>query len=347
MENPGKQKKYNYFIGIDVSKNTLDYAVMHQSKVLFHRQDKNELADIGSFIIGLKALPKFTIPKALFCMEHTGIYCNHLLNVLKKFKANVVLENPLLIRSFLGLKRGKTDKADAIRIASYAQKNKDDLNLWICERPVLQYMTSIYALRNRLLTIAVALKMPLEEQKTFIKQGLQKQNMQLCNRSMASIDADLLEIDLQIDLLINADGHLKRLMELITSVPGVGRITAIRIIISTNEFRDINDPKKFACYAGVAPFAKSSGLVKRKAKVSNFANKRMKSLLHLCAISASRFDNEIKAYYARKTQVEGKPKLVVINAIRYKLILRIFACVNQNRTFAKNYAQTKELQQVD
>ncbi len=340
---PFKAKKFKYFIGIDVSKKTLDYAVMYESKLLFHQLGQNDPSDILTFISTLKTIPKFTIAKTVFCMEHTGIYCNHLLYSLKRSKANMVMENPLLIKKFLDLTRGKNDKADAIQIASYAQKNRDELTLWTWRRPVLVELMSLFGLRNRLLTTAVALKTPLEEQEPYIQKYIQKQCVQLCHKSLISINADLLNIDLKIDQLINSDEHLKRLTELITSVPSIGRVTALRILISTNEFRDINDPKKFACYAGVAPFKMESGQVQRKARISHFANKKMKSLLHLCALTAVRCDEGIKAYYIRKTQIEGKPKLAVINAIRYKLIVRIFACVRQNRNYEKNYARPKKL----
>lgn len=73
-------KKFTYFIGIDVSRNELDYGVMQDKQFLFHRETKNDPIEIRSFIQELKALPKFTISKSVFCMEHTGIYCNHLLN---------------------------------------------------------------------------------------------------------------------------------------------------------------------------------------------------------------------------------------------------------------------------
>ena len=73
---------------------------------------------------------------------------------------------------------------------------------------------------------------------------------------------------------MDSDTTIKRLVELITSVPGVGLVTAIYIVTKTKEFRDISDPKKFACYAGVAPFKAESGkILNRKARVSAIATK--------------------------------------------------------------------------
>lgn len=116
----------------------------------------------------------------------------------------------------------------------------------------------------------------------------------------------------------------------------IGTITATQLLIATNEFKDINDRKKFACYAGVAPFTKESGLFKGKASVSHFANKKIKTLLHLSALVAIVHNKELKTFYKRKVE-EGKNKMSVLNAVRNKLVLRIFACVNQNRKYDRIY----------
>jgi transposase len=331
-----RTKKYNYFIGIDISKNELDYAVLHNKQLLFHRESKNHPDDILTFIAELKTLSMFNMSKSIFCMEQTGIYCNHLLKCLKKHKANIVIENPLQIKNSTGLIRGKNDKIDSIRIAQYAQKNCDDLRLWLDKRPVMIDLAALYSLRNKMLSLQVALKTPLRDQAVFLSKRFQRMNLQLCQSSIDSIKNDLIKINNHIDQLIDSDLHLKRLLEIITSVPNIGKITAIAIINSTNEFRNIQCPRKFACYSGVAPFEKESGLSKGKASVSHIANKKMKSLLHICALGALRYDNEMRAYYLRKTTMEGKPPMVVINAIRSKLILRIFSCVNKDRLYVKN-----------
>ena len=125
MANPSK-KKFTYFIGVDISRNELDLGVMQGGQLLFHREINNYPAAILSFIGQLKALPKFTMSRSVFCMEQSGIYCSHLVAALKKLKGNIVIENALKIKNSLGLIRGKSDKIDAIRIARYAYLNRDN-----------------------------------------------------------------------------------------------------------------------------------------------------------------------------------------------------------------------------
>ncbi|MDN5288711.1 MAG: Transposase family protein, partial [Mucilaginibacter sp.] len=70
---------------------------------------------------------------------------------------------------------------------------------------------------------------------------------------------------------------------------------------------------------------------------SHMANKKVKTLLHLSAIVAIQYNQDLKLFYERKVLQEKKNKMTVFNAVRNKLILRIFACVNQNRPYEKNY----------
>jgi transposase len=336
-----KPKKFTYFIGIDVSRNKLDYAVIADKKLLFHKETKNQIDDISLFVNELKLLPKFTISKSVFCMEHTGIYCNHVLSTLKKLKANIVLENGLKIKNSSGLIRGKYDKIDSIRIAQYASKNRDELKIWASKRPIVQKLTNLYTVRNRLLGVQVALKTPIKEQTGFSRKTIQKDSVQSCERSLKAVNLDLLNINLSIDKLIESDDHLNKLKEIITSVPYIGPVTATQIIISTNEFKDITNPKKFACYCGIAPFKKESGTMNGRAKVSHIANKKVKSLLHICAMAAISHKGELQDYFKRKT-LEGKDKMAVLNAVRYKLVLRIFACLNQSRNFERDFRRAEQ-----
>jgi transposase len=163
-----KTKNYTYFIGTDVSRNELDHAVMRGKALLFHVETKNTPSDILSFIQELKQLPRFTISRAVFCMEHTGIYCNHLLACLKKLKANVVQENALHIRNSLGNLRGKYDKIDAIRIAEYAYRSRERLRFFIGKRRALQQLAELNTLRTRLLSVQQILNKPIKEQSSFI-----------------------------------------------------------------------------------------------------------------------------------------------------------------------------------
>ena len=328
--------EFAYFVGVDVSKNELDLAVYNDKKLLSHREIANNQGEINQFIKQLKKLEGFDLSNTLFCMEHTGIYNNPLLMYLHKKKGNIWLESASQIKSSLGNIRGKSDKIDAIRIGEYAYKNREDARLWKPKRKIINKLADLTTLRSRLIVIKKMLTTPVKELEGFVEKSSATQYKKLCQRSLNSIEADIEKIENGISEIIRNDQELSRLFGLITSVQGIGKETAVQVIITTNEFKNIKDPKKFACYSGVAPFTKESGLFKGKARVSHMANKKMKTLLHMAALVAIVYNNDLKAYYERKVR-EGKNKMSVINAVRNKLIHRIFACVNQNRKYEKKY----------
>ncbi len=116
-------------------------------------------------------------------------------------------------------------------------------------------------------------------------------------------------------------------------MPGIGRITAMALLYYTNEFTLFRTAKELACYCGVAPFARGSGTsVRGNTRVSNFANKALKKLLHLASMAALKSNKELRAYFERKV-AEGKNKMLVLNAIRNKILHRLLAVIKRNLPF--------------
>jgi len=330
---------YTHVVGIDVSKAKLDYAVHEGKQLILQHESTNDLNGIKTFIKLLKKQPGFTMEQTLFCMEHTGIYNEFLLQYLQTLNANVCMESSLQIKLSLGLQRGKNDRLDAARIAQYAYKNQEDLRLWKPKRQVVNQLRHFTTLRHQLLQVKKQLTVALKEQIRFNKR-IAKQLTDTCKRTLAALNKDLEKVEQQIDEVIASDDELKRLFGIITSVQGIGKVTAAEIIITTNEFKNIDDPSKFACYSGVAPFEHTSGSsIRGKTRVSHKANKYMKTLLHMAAMVAIVFNDDLKAYYQRKV-LENKNKMSIINAVRNKLIWRIFACVKQNRAYQNKYLTT-------
>jgi len=327
---------YKHFIGIDISKNTLDFAVFNGSDLLFHTQISNDKEGLKTFFKKLENLPDFSMQQAVFCMEHTGIYNHHVLNFLHQQEANIRLEAAVHIKLSSGLQRGKNDKIDAIRIGQYAYEKRDKFKLWKPQREVVQRLSHLTGLRNRLISVRSQLIVPINEMMSFDKESA-SQMKKLSNATIRAVEKDIEKTDKAIEQVIESDPELKRLYAIVTSVNGIGKVTAVQMIITTGEFTTISDPAKFACYSGVAPFSYISGTtVKGKMHVSHKANKEMKTLLHMCAIVAIQYDSDLKSYYQRKVE-EKKNKMLVLNAVRNKLIWRVFACVRNNRLYQKVY----------
>lgn len=331
--------QFDYFIGIDVSKVTLDFAVAKDNQILFHQQVSNDPKGITQFLKELRQHTKATISQCLFCMEHTGIYNNPLLKALHPLSANIWVERAVHIQESIGLTRGKTDQVDAKRIALFAYKNRDEVRLWTPPRAVIVQLDRLTAQRARLVKVIKILQTPLTDSEGFIDKADRKANQQACSASLKSLKTDLKSVDKSITELAKQDPELNRLFERVTSVVGVSQTTAAEIIVTTNEFKAISNPKKFACYAGVVPFERSSGQRKGRPQVSHRANKKVKSLLHMGAMSAVQHCAQLRAYYERKVK-EGKNKMLVLNNVRNKIVLRIFACVREDRNYDEKYTAT-------
>lgn len=122
-------------------------------------------------------------------------------------------------------------------------------------------------------------------------------------------------VEKQINQLIQADPCLKELFDLMVSVPGIGPVIATELLVATNEMQTINDPKKLACHAGIAPFEYRSGSsIRGKTRVSHQARKRLKSLIHMGTMSAIQVKGALQDYYLRKLS-EGKHTMLVLNAV--------------------------------
>jgi transposase len=328
---------YKYFVGIDVSKSWLDLTVMQGNQVICHDQIENDQKAIRAYLRSLFKVKRMGSSETFFCMEHTGIYNGHLTSILYEMQLDFSVESGLQIKQSSGIKRGKNDKVDSTRIAQYAFKNSAELKLWKPKRDVVIRLKELNTLRNRVVNVIKQLKTPLKESAGFLKKQEVKKIESLNKSSIAALERDLKKIDKEIERVIKSDEELNRLFSLVTSVTGIGSVTATEIIITTNEFKSIDCSKKYACYSGIAPFEHQSGSsVRGKTRVSSMGNKNIKKLLHMAALSAINCNGELKEFFQRKVQ-EGKNKMAVINAIRNKIIARIFACVKQNRIYQKNF----------
>ncbi len=332
---------YQYFIGMDISKHSFDMAILSTSspEEIFHSAFSNDTKGFEEMMSFIKVtISEFDCNKALFCMEATGLYCNALLHFFQSQQANAWVENAIQIKRSLGIKRSKTDKVDSISIAKYAFKNSELVRLWRPSGVVLEKLKHLATLRERMVVTQKRLITPIEELREAGQEKMAEYLRKSIKRSITAIDADLKKIEEKIKECLKEDASLDHLFALITSVVGIGFVTAINLIIHTQGFNVMCDSRKLACYCGVAPFPYQSGIsIKGRTKVSHMANKKLKTNLHLAALNAIRLDPDLKAYYNRKVS-NGKSKMGVINAVRFKLLARVVSVVKNNRVYVKRTA---------
>lgn len=329
-------KQYSHFFGVDVSKKTIDITLVH-NQVFTHQQFTNNDDGMEQLTGWFKEL-KPDFENTLFCMEATGLYCFPLTRFLAANSIDIWIEHAAQIKKSTALARGKNDKVDSKRIALYATKYLERLRLWKPVDATLGKIKHLASLRDRLVETKKKLETPIKEFEEMGNTAMAKLLTKTIKSSLTAIDKDLKNIESKIIEIVNEDDNLKLLYRLITSVVGIGFVTAVNLIVHTNGFTMLKDTRKLACYCGVAPFEYSSGSsVKGRTKVHFMANKKLKCNLHMASLSAVKLDVDLKAYYERKV-AEGKSKLSVLNAVKNKLLARIIAVVNKQQEYVKKVA---------
>lgn len=251
---------------------------------------------------------------------------------LISYEFSLWVEMSLKIIRSIGLQRGKNDKVDAFRIAYYAMKNQEEAVIYKAPRKVVEKIKILLSVRDKLIQYKGSLLRHTNELKSFDLE-LYKLSTKNQNNAIKGIITDLKNIEKELDKLIKEDEILNTIYTQVSSVPGVGKITSLTLICFTNEFSMYSTSRQLACYTGVAPFEYTSGKsIKGKPRVNNMANKKLKKLLHMCALTAATYDPELKVYYQRKVE-ESKNKLLVLNNVRNKLIHRICSCIKENRVY--------------
>jgi transposase len=326
-------KEYKYFYGVDVSKGTVDI-VYTDKQITVHQKFSNDSAGMDQLMEWLRQ-NNTSSDHTLFCMETTGLYCLTLTHFLSSHSIDVWVEHSTTIKKATALARGKNDKVDAQRIASYATKNLDRLRLWKPMNATLEKIKHLATLRERLVETVKRLTVPVQEFEERGDYAMAKLLNKSMKKTLAALDKDLKMVESQIMEIVGQDENLRHLYKIITSVVGIGFVTAINLMVHTQGFSVMNDGRKLACYCGVAPFEYSSGSsIRGKTKVHHMANKKLKCNLHMASITAVRYDAELKQYYERKV-AEGKNKMSVLNAVKCKLLARVASCVNNQRMYVK------------
>ena len=317
-------------IGIDVSKLTMDCC--HHSSGSYKEFDNNidGIASMVSWSLQVSVVSK---NKLLFIFEHTGLYSDQLIQFLGSgdYLFNVV--PGLEIKRSLGIARGKDDRADAKRIALYGHRVKDEVKPFQIPSKTLDTLKRLMSMRKKLVTQRAGYTALLKEQKRVLSKQHNKVLFRVHQKMIITLDKQITIVEQEMKHLIEEDSELQNLYRLITSVKGIGGVTARFLIVYTTGFKSFETWRKFASYCGIAPFPYRSGTsIRGRTKVSHLANKEGKSLLSMCAVSAIQSNPEMKAYYNRRID-QGKNKMSTINIIRNKLLARAFAAVQRGTPY--------------
>ena len=322
--------KVTAIMGMDVSKKTLDCHLFVQQKSLPAVSNDNK---------GFKLIKRWlkkevrNLDGLLVVMEYTGIYTYQVEHFLQQHNIQFVKRPALDIKRSLGMVRGKSDKIDARFISKYGWMRKEELQPMCVVSDSQFELQQLMSHRDKLVADHASYQSKLKELVLQMGKKINKEMVDSMKLVMEILKQEIKKAEKNIKQLISSDESLVTNYELAYSVTGIGFATAVHLLIATENFTRFSDARKLICYCGVAPFEHSSGTsIRGRVRVSHLANKKLKSLLTMAAISAIQHDPELKAKYEQKVK-EGKAKMCVINIIRAKLIERVFAVIRKQKPY--------------
>ena len=335
----------NLFIGIDFSKEKVDVAVIFaeglaETSVRVFNEFKNSVS-------GYKQLVKWVEKNAngidsslwLFCGENTGDYSKPLCNHLYGRGYDMWLENAKCIKDASGIRRLKSDRADASMIAEYAMRNH---NKAIVYEPLSESLTQLreyYLYRQMVVRHRCSFEVRRGEKRLMMEKSAAKTVIAQSGKHIVSeLNKEIAKIDRKIASLIESSDELSEVYRIVTSVPGIGTQNAVCLMVYTDNFRRFNyDARSIACYYGIAPFGQDSGSsVHADPHVHYMANRHIKAMLTQAALAAVRFNPIIAQYYQRLIG-RGKKMPVAMNNVKNKLLHIVTSMVKNKQVYKPEY----------
>lgn len=309
---------YTAQLGIDVSKLKLDVALLLPTTV-------THTATFLNSPKGFDALARWLARYAAaprVCLEATGSYSLPVARFLHGRGLTVSLVNPMAIHFFARtrMSRNKTDAHDAVLIALYGQQYQP--RPWQPPTPAKQQLQELVRVREQVLETRVLVQQHLESAPAATAKYFRAQ-IKLLTRQLVLLAA-------QIQAAVQADTALDQAVQLLTSIPGIGTITAVTALTTMPEIDQLDSARQLAAFAGVTPRQHQSGAMAGRTRMSKQGHRRLRKALYFPAIAALRSNPRVQALAIRLAQ-KGKTKMVIIGAAMRLLAHLIFG-VLKNRT---------------
>jgi transposase len=333
------------FVGIDFSKEKIDVAIIFaegltETSMRVSNEFKNSVSGYKQLVKWVEESSNETEPSLwLFCGENTGDYSKPLCNFLYGRGFDMWLENAKSIKDASGIRRLKSDRADANMIAEYAMRNYDKAIIYEPLSESLSQLRELFLYRQMVVRHRCSFQVRRGEKRLNMEKSPVKTMISQSGRHIVTeLNKEIEKIDKRIAELIDSDDELAQVFNIVTSIPGIGTQNAVCLMVYTDNFRRFNfDSRKIACYYGIAPFGRDSGTsVHTDPHVHYMANRQIKAMLSQAALSAARFNPVIASYYSRLI-AKGKKRQIVLNNVKNKLVHIVTAMVRNKQLFDKDY----------
>ena len=277
-----------------------------------------------------------TTTEVRYVMEATGVYHESLAYYLCSVQKQVSIVLPNKISNYVRTLdiRTITDKSASQAIARFGLERQ--LEVWQPPLKIFNDLRQLCREREQLVQERTMLKNQLHAERTSAKSS--EKSVKRTNKRIALIDTQEKEIREEIAKLIKGDEVLVEKMKVISSIPGVGNLTAVTIIAETNGFELIKNKRQLVSYAGLDVREKTSGTsVKSKPRISKRGNRNLRKVMHFPALAAIRTDERFRDIFLRLVSRHGI-KMKAIVAIQRKILELTFILWKNNSYYNPEYA---------
>lgn len=268
-------------------------------------------------------------------VENTGVYSAQVCYPLYEAGFQIALLSPTQIRD--GFRLRKTDAVDASRLAEYGYRFADTLKRW---QPRSERVERVHQLlRERL-----HYRNTIQEYDNVLRSLRQhpvhhEASISRLQQMIAQLKRLLGQVEEEVRSLIAEDERLEAGCAIVRSVPGCGEVLSWHILDVTDGFERQVSGRQLSSHLGKAPHERSSGkCVRRGSHSRGYGPEEVCRVLHMVALAAIRVGGELGDYYRRKVQ-EGKRGMVVLNAVKNKILHRICACLRDWRYYEREYVR--------
>lgn len=311
------------YVGIDISKDSFDT----YSPVQGHQKFENNKNGFNAFYQQLQ-------DDYAVVMEATGSYYQQLAHFLYHKGVKVSIINPLVIKRFIQmkLKKTKTDKSDALMISKFGTEQQP--KCWTPEPEYIENCKVIQATLNLYFKQCTALKNKLHSVQ--FRDVKNKALLASLRRQLKQLQKEIALLENELEQLVKTDQP--QLLTNLSSIPGIGKKTAILLIVSSRGFKSFENPKQLSSYFGLAPAERSSGSsVRGRTRITKTGQVMVRNHLFLCSFTACMYNKECKTLYERIV-AKGKSKKLALIAVCNKLLKQAFAIAHSGIPYDENFS---------
>jgi transposase len=302
---------------------------------------KNNDSGVKLLVDWVNKLTDYEVP-VRYVMEATGVYHQKFAYYLVDNGCEISIVLPNKISNYIRTLELKTitDKTCSQAIAQFGLERK--LDKWAKPKSIYKELQQLTRERDQIVQERSVIKNQIHAEKTESEPN--QKSLERMQARIRFLNSQEKEIKADITDIVNKDSDLKQVINNITTIPGVGELTAVIVLAETNGFELIRNKSQLSSYAGLDVKEKQSGTsVKGKPRISKKGNRNLRKSMHLPSLTAVKWDENFKNIYARLISKNGI-KMKALVAVQRKILELIYILFKNETVYDKEYITKNSVQ---